>query len=241
MSAHWGAYPDADEAAAACSKHILALLETALSGEGEATLAVSGGNTPKLLFAHLVKAKFNWSHVHLFLVDERAVPPTDSQSNYKLAEENLIRPAHIPQRNVHRIATEVGPDKAGIRYSQEIVDYFELPDGELPHFDVVHLGAGPDAHTASLFPGEPLIGNRDRIAAAVYVEKIPQWRITLLPGVLLAARHTVFLTAGDDKAEAVRNIFQEAYDPKRFPAQVVTHHGRKVKWFLDQAAARFLE
>jgi 6-phosphogluconolactonase len=174
-------------------------------------------------------------------VDERAVPPTDPQSNYKLAEENLILPARIPQRNVHRIPTELGPDKAAIRYSQEIADFFELPDGELPHFDVIQLGLGPDAHTASLFPGEPLIDNRDGIAAAVYVEKIPQWRITLLPGVLLGARHTVFLVAGDDKAEAVRSVFQEPYDPKRFPAQVVSRHGRKVTWFLDQAAARFLE
>ena len=241
MSTHRHTYPDPSEAAAACAKHIAGLLEEVLSGEGEATLAVSGGETPKLLFAHLAKAKFNWNHVHLFWVDERAVPPADPQSNYRLAEEHLILPAHIPHRNVHRIAAELGPDKAGIRYSQEIADFFELPDGELPHFDVVHLGTGPDAHTASLFPGEPLIDNRDGIAAAVYVEKIPQWRITLLPGVLLAARHSVFLTAGENKAEAVQNVFLSPYDPKQFPAQVVSHHGRKVTWFLDQAAARFLE
>jgi 6-phosphogluconolactonase len=241
MSAQWSSYPDANAAAHACSQQILALLETALSGGGQATLAMSGGSTPKLLFAHLVKAKFDWSHVHLFWVDERAVPPTDAQSNYKLAEENLITPAHVPHRNLHRIPAELGPEKAARRYGQDIMEFFELPDGELPHFDVVQFGMGPDAHTASLFPGEPLIDNREGIAAAVFVEKIPQWRITLLPGVLLAARHSVFLVAGEDKAEAVKTVFKEPYDPKRFPAQVISHHGRKVTWFLDQAAARFLE
>ena len=241
MSAHWTAFPTADEAAQACSRHILALLETALSGEGDATLALSGGTTPKLLFAHLAAAKFDWSHVHLFWVDERAVAPTDPQSNYKLADENLIVPARIPHKNVHRIASELPPEKAAKRYAQEITEFFELDKDELPHFDVAHFGTGPDAHTASLFPGEPLIDNRDGIAAAVFVEKIRQWRITLLPGALLAARHSVFLAAGEDKAEVLRDVFLKPYDPKQFPAQMISHHGRKVTWFLDQAAARHLE
>ena len=241
MSAHWNSFPTADEAALSCSRHILSLLETALSGEGEATLALSGGTTPKLLFGHLSAAKFDWSHVHLFWMDERAVPPSDPQSNYKLVDEFLIVPARIPHRNLHRIAAELPPDKAAKRYSEEIIEFFKLDDGELPHFDVAHFGTGPDAHTASLFPGEVLIDNRDGIAAAVFVEKIRQFRITLLPGPLLAARHSVFLVAGEDKAEALRDVFLKPYDPIQFPAQMISHHGRKVTWFLDQAAARYLE
>ncbi len=241
MSVHWHSYPAVDMAAEACARQVLALLENALGGEGEATLAVSGGSTPKLLFGHLAKAKFDWSHVHLFWVDERAVPMTDPQSNYKLAEDNLIVPARIPHRNVHRIHAELPPDKAAKLYTNEIREFFELADGELPHFDVIHFGMGDEAHTASLFPGEPLIDNRDQIAAAVYVPKTPHWRVTLLPAALLAARHSVFLVAGDDKAEAVRWVFQEPYDPKKYPAQVISHHGRKVTWFLDQAAARLMD
>ena len=107
--------------------------------------------------------------------------------------------------------------------------------------DVVHLGMGPDAHTASLFPGQPLIDDRDHIAAPLYAEKFQQWRVTLLPGVLLAAKHTVFLVAGEDKAEAARAVFKEEYDPKRYPAQIASHQGRGVVWFLDQAAARLLD
>jgi 6-phosphogluconolactonase/glucosamine-6-phosphate isomerase/deaminase len=86
-----------------------------------------------------------------------------------------------------------------------------------------------------------LIDDRENVAAPVYVEKFHQWRVTLLPGVLLAAKHTVFLAVGDDKTEAVRAVFQEEYDPKKYPAQIASHHGRGVMWFLDEPAARLLE
>jgi 6-phosphogluconolactonase len=241
MSAHWNAYPTLEDAAESCSRHILSLLETALSGEGEATLALSGGETPKPLFEYLSQVVFDWSRVHLFWVDERCVPPTDPQSNYRLAEEYLIRPRHIPDRNVHRIPGELPADKAARRYSEEIVEFFELERGQLPHFDAVHLGTGADAHVASLFPGELFIENREGIAAAVFVEKISEWRITLLPGVLLASQASLFLTAGKDKAEAVHNVFTAPYDPLKFPAQVISHHGRQVTWFLDHAAARLVD
>jgi 6-phosphogluconolactonase len=111
----------------------------------------------------------------------------------------------------------------------------------MPRFDIVHRGMGSDAHTASLFPGDPLIDNREDIAAAVYSASRMQWRVTLLPGVLLAAKHTVFVVAGADKAEAVRAVFQEEYDPKKYPAQIATRHGRGVTWFLDGAAAALLD
>jgi 6-phosphogluconolactonase len=100
---------------------------------------------------------------------------------------------------------------------------------------------GPDAHTGSLFLGDALIDNREDIAAAVYSESRKQWRVTLLPGALLAAKHTVFVVAGADKAEALRAVLQEEYDPKKYPAQIASHHGRGVTWFLDEAAAALLD
>jgi 6-phosphogluconolactonase len=136
---------------------------------------------------------------------------------------------------------EIPPKTAAARYAGEIRDFFGLEEGQLPHFDLVHRGMGPDAHSASLFPGEPLIEDREGIAAAVFVAKFNQWRVTLLPGTLLAARHTVFLVAGADKAEAVRAVFQAEYDPSRYPAQIASHHGRGVAWFLDQDAAALLD
>jgi 6-phosphogluconolactonase len=241
MSVRWHKLRDANAAAEAGAHHIVNLLEEVLSGQEFVTLAVSGGTTPKVLFQKLAATRFPWDKVQLFWVDERCVPPTDVASNFKLADDFLIHPAHIPHRNVHRVMGELTPATAAKRYAGEIRDFFGLEEGEMPRFDVVHRGMGPDAHSASLFPGEPLIDDREGIAAAVYVDKFHQWRVTLLPGALLAAKHTVFVVAGDDKAEAVRAVFQEEYDPKKYPAQIASHHGRGVTWFLDEAAARLME
>jgi 6-phosphogluconolactonase len=241
MSVRWHALPDATAAAEACAHHMTNLLEEVLSGQEFVTLAVSGGSTPKLLFEKLVASKTRWEHVHLFWVDERMVPPTDPASNYKLADDYLIKPAHIPHRQVHRICGEMAPKAAAARYVDEIRDFFGLEEGEMPRFDVVHRGMGPDAHSASLFPGEPLIDDREGIAAAVFAPKFNQWRVTLLPGALLAAKHNVFLVTGSDKAEAVRAVFKEEYDPKQYPAQIASHHGRGVTWFLDEKAAELMD
>jgi 6-phosphogluconolactonase len=240
MSLHWYSYPDPRTAAERAARYIVPLLENVLAGQDRATIALSGGATPKLLFEELVLSGFRWDRVHLFWVDERAVPPADPQSNYKLALDSLITPAKIPPRNVHRIQGEIVPERAAEHYTEDIRNFFELEDGELPHFDIVQQGMGPEAHTASLFPGEPLIEDRTGIAAAVVTPKPPPKRVTLLPGVLLAAHHTVFLVCGEDKAPAVRSVFRDDYDPMLLPAQVALHYGRSVTWFLDDAASRLL-
>ena len=240
MSVHRQTFPDAPSAAEACAHHVIGLLEEVLSGQALVTLAISGGTTPSLLFRKLAAAKFRWDHVHLFWVDERCVPPSDEASNYKLADETLIQPAHFPHSHVHRICGELEPQTAVKRYVDEIREFFGLADGDMPRFDIVHCGMGPDAHIASLFPGDPLIDNHEDIAAAVYSASRKQWRVTLLPGALLAAKHTVFVVAGADKSEAVRAVFQEEYDPRKYPAQIASRHGRGVAWFLDAAAAALL-
>jgi len=237
MSVQWFTRPDPRAAAAACAQHISALLEQALASQEHATLAVSGGSTPKLLFQSMVASGFRWQRVHLFFVDERCVPPNDPESNYRLANENLIAPAHIPAAQVHRIHAEIKPEAAAQQYVDDICNFFGLEEGEMPHFDVVQCGMGPDAHTASLFPGEASIEDREHIAGAVYVEKFGKWRVTLLPGALLAAKSTVFLVTGADKAPGVGNVFHQEFDPKHYPAQLISRQGKRVTWFLDQAAA----
>jgi 6-phosphogluconolactonase len=241
MSVQWSTHPDPPAAAEDCARHISALLEEALSSQEHATLAVSGGSTPKLLFQKLVAAGFPWQRVHLFWVDERCVPPNDPESNFHLADEYLIGPARIPHSQVHRIHAELKPEVAAQHYVQEICDFFGLEEGELPHFDVVQCGMGPDAHTASLFPGEPLIEDREHIASALFVPKFGKWRVSLLPGPLLAAKNTVYLVTGAEKATAVSEVFHQEFDPKRYPAQLISRQARRVTWFLDQAAAAGME
>ena len=226
----------AQDVAHDCADFVLQTLAGALANAPIATLAISGGSSPKLLFADIARAAFDWSRVHIFWVDERCVPPTDSQSNFKLANDALLLPAAIPPQNIHRVYGELEPEEGAARYVAEIKAFFGASGAQLPSFDVLHRGMGPDAHTASLFPGEPLIGNRDGIAAHVWVEKMKMDRVTLLPGVLLAAKHTVLQVSGDEKAEAVRQVLTEPEDFFRYPCQIASRDGKAV-WFLDRAAA----
>src|SRR5689334_4166494 len=218
-----------------CADYVLDSLSEALVSQARATLAISGGNSPRPMFQAMSRAEYDWSRVHVFWVDERCVPPTDNQSNYKLAREALLAPARIPDTNVHRILGELPPEEAAKRYVEEIKQFFQLREGELPVFDLIHRGIGADAHTASLFPGEPLIADRKGIAAHVWVEKMKSHRVTLLPGVLLAARQTVIEAVGEDKAGPVHSVLEGPVDLFRFPCQIAARD--HVAWFLDHAAA----
>lgn len=224
---------DAGEAANACARRILGLLNEALSGRDTATLAVSGGHSPKPLFETMAAQPFEWKRVHLFWVDERCVPPGDPASNYKLAMDYLISRAHIPERNLHRIVGEIAPEEAAARYTQEIRAFFGLAAGEMPAFDVVQCGMGPDGHTASLFPGDPMIHDREGIAAARFAPQFQQWRVTLLPGPLLAAHNRIYLVTGADKKETLRIVFGGPVEAEKYPAQAIGH---SAEWFIDAAA-----
>jgi 6-phosphogluconolactonase len=235
-------FADASAAARACATSILVRLEQAIASRGSASLAISGGSSPRIMFEIFGRRAFAWDRVHLFWVDERVVPPTDSQSNFKLAADTWLRPAKFPKANIHRVETELGPEGAAKRYEDEIRHHFGLDDrtspnyGELPSFDVIHRGMGPDGHTASLFPGEPLIQDVTGIAASVWVEKMQQHRVTLLRGVLEAAHHTVMLVTGADKAAVLTNVLKGDFDPSQFPAQIASR-GETAEWFEDAAAA----
>lgn len=231
--------PDANGAAEACARHIAGLLEQALAERHRATLAVSGGAGPRPMFERLAAMPLVWRNVHIFWADERAVPPTDERSNYRLAEEYLIRPARIPGGNVHRIHGEMKAEMAAPAYEADIRAFFGLEEDQLPAFDVIHLGLGENAHTASLFPEDPLVENRSGIAAAAHVQAEPPWRVTLLPGVLLAARHIAFHVTGAEKAGAVRAVFREPFDPGKYPAQLA-QRAHDTVWFMDAAAARLI-
>ena len=227
---------NAEAVADDCSRYILATLNETLKTQPRAALAISGGNSPRLLFSRLAQAKFDWSNVHFFWVDERCVPPTDKESNYKLANDTLLMPARIKAENVHRIQGELPPEEGAARYVEEIKQFFQLPEGQLPVFDLLHRGMGPDAHTASLFPGEPLIQDRTGIAKNVWVEKFKMHRVTLLPGVLLAAKATVLQVSGEEKADAVRSVLKGPEDFRQYPCQISSRDARAT-WFLDKDAA----
>lgn len=226
-----------EDCAERCAAYISKRLSEALKREHLATIALSGGHTPEPMFARLAASRSDWSNVHVFWVDERCVPPTSDQSNFKLANEALLSPAGIPASNIHRIRGELSPEEAAGAYIAEIRGFFKIGSTEFPIFDVIHRGIGSDAHTASLFPDEPLIRDRTGIAAAVYVEKLKSHRVTLLPGVLLAGRSTVIQAEGEEKAQPVYDVLFGPDDPLRYPCQIAARGSDKTVWFLDKAAA----
>jgi 6-phosphogluconolactonase len=229
MDADTRRYPGLRQAAEACGAYIIAQLQAAIAQRGRAALAISGGSSPTAMFEWFARTKFDWHPVQLFWVDERGVPPTDPQSNFRLASEHWLAPGQFPAANIHRIQAELDPQEAARKYIDEIRGVF----GDRIEFDVIHQGMGPDGHTASLFPGEPLIEDRKGIAAAVWVEKMKQWRITLLPTVLIAARHTAMLVTGVDKRPVFQEVMDGPYQPAKYPTQLVARNAADVCWFLD--------
>src|SRR3954451_15815207 len=133
-------HPTAEESADACASFVLSFLRETLQSKPSATLAISGGSTPKLLFRRLAAASFDWSNVDVFWVDERCVPPDNEQSNFKLANDNWLSPAGVPGPNIHRVLGELAPDEAADRYKQEIQRLFGLGPNQVPEFDLLHRG-----------------------------------------------------------------------------------------------------
>jgi 6-phosphogluconolactonase len=212
---------------------LVALARSAIAAQGRFTVALSGGSTPKLLYEQLVARPIEWPRVHVFWGDERCVPPDHPDSNYGMAQRALLSHIDIPAQNVHRLQGELDPAQAAQQYEDELGIIF----GTLPCFDVILLGMGTDAHTASLFPGTPAVREERRWVAAQYVEKLQAYRLTLTPPLINQAASVIFLIAGSDKAAALRSVWHDPYDPDRIPAQIVQRATGHVIWLVDQAAA----
>jgi 6-phosphogluconolactonase len=210
-------HPNARAAAEACGAEVLRLLRD------RKTLAISGGSSPKLMFEFFARSDFDWSRVHIFWVDERCVPLDHDDSNFKLAHDTWLQAANAI---VHPVRTGLPPDQAAHRYEEEIRPFLPL--------DVIHRGMGADGHTASLFPGDPLVNN---FTDLVGVAHRAITRITLLPTVLESARHTVILATGADKAEPLGAILHGPHEPMQYPAQIAALNPDTATWFIDEAAA----
>jgi 6-phosphogluconolactonase len=210
------------------------------------TVALSGGSTPKGLYARLAQEPYRtevpWDLIHVFWGDERCVPPDDADSNYKLAADALLSQVPLPETNIHRVPTDTGDcAQAAADYAQELVTFFGLEGRALPHFDLLLLGVGDDGHTASLFPGQAALDEREVLVVASPPGRLPPQvdRVTLTLPVLNAARHVVFLATGPGKREIVNRILAgvEATEGALLPAQRVRPADGMLTWIVDQAAA----
>ncbi len=201
-------------------------------------VALSGGSTPKALFEILAhepyRSQIDWTQVQVFFSDERFVPAESPDSNYGMALTALLNHIPISDACVHAVPTvNLTPYEAALLYAKTIRRAFQVAESELPSFDLILLGLGPDGHTASLFPGSEALSIQDQIVAANYVAKLDSWRITFTYPLLNAARCVTFLVQGAEKAEKVQQVLQGASD---LPAVGVHPKAGGLVWLLDQAA-----
>jgi 6-phosphogluconolactonase len=202
------------------------------------SIAVSGGSVATTFFPRwAAEATMDWGSTDVFWADERAVPPTDPESNYALARSLWLDPAQAPAGRVHRMPADAPDLAAAARdYDAEL----RRVVGDRPVLDLVLLGMGPDGHVASLFPGHTLLGEtRRNVAAVVDSPKPPPHRLTLTLPVLTAARVVVIGAFGASKAEMVRLAIEDA--ESRLPAALVARGAPRAVWLLDAAAASQLK
>jgi 6-phosphogluconolactonase len=196
--------PDPAATAARCAEVLARHLRSALAKRGVAHIALNGGSTPRPVYEQLPALLEDWPAVHVWFGDERCVPPDHEQSNYRLAAETLIALAGLGADQVHRMRGELGPHEGARAYAAELAEHLELDDVGMPVLDVVHLGLGPDGHTASLFPHHPALQVSGWATVGIEdAPKPPPERITLSLACLNAARHRVLHTVGESKRDAV--------------------------------------
>src|ERR1700722_3098104 len=223
----------------AAAEEFFRVARAAVGAQGRFTVALSGGSTPKTLYSLLASnySNFAWNRVFMFFGDERHVPPTDPESNYRMVNEALLTRISIPAENVFRVATE-NPDAAvaALDYEKQIRRFFDLKPSEFPRFDLILLGIGPDGHTASLFPDSQALEEKTRIVVANWVAKFNTHRITFTYPVLNRAAEVLFLASGADKADILHQVLEGKSTPP-LPSQGVQPIDGKLLWMLDEAAA----
>ena len=218
----------------------------AIKKNGRFIVALAGGSTPKSLYNLLASEDFrtqiDWQKVFFFFGDERNVSPDNEESNFRMANENLLKPLQIPAENIFRWQTELkDAEKIARNYEKTITKFFDLSENDFPRFDLVLLGMGDDGHTASLFPFTNALNETEKIAVSNPVEKLNTNRLTLTFPTINNAENIVFLISGAAKADALKEVLEDEYQPEKFPSQNVKPENGNLFWLIDAPAAQFLK
>jgi 6-phosphogluconolactonase len=207
----------------------------ALAERGEFRIALSGGNTPRPVYAEVARLGHDlpWDKVLFTFGDERCVPPEDEQSNYRMARENLLSIANVPPESVLRMRGEIEPPRAAQEYQDELGQRASQRGEQIYRHDLILLGLGEDGHTASLFPGTAALEEMKRTVVENFVPKFDSWRLTCTLPLINQARHICFLLNASKHADLVDRVLQG--DPQ-YPASRVQPSSGNLTWILGQAA-----
>ena len=215
--------------------------ERAVADHGRCAVLLAGGETPRrayeLLAAEPLRDRVPWGNLHIFWGDERCVPLDDPRSNARMAREALLDQVPVPDGQVHPIPGDRDPGQAADGYEALLRRFFA---GAPPRFDLVLLGLGTDGHTASLFPGSPVLDERERWTAVTRRADEEIDRITLTVPIINQAGLVAFLVTGDDKAAVLHEVLEEETDPHRLPARMIRPGHGELRWLMDRPAARLL-
>ncbi len=234
-------YRDPLELSYAIADELIKILNDAALRGGHINIALSGGNTPRTLFATIgnnYSKNINWKSADFFWSDERCVPPDSPESNYKLAKETFLDKIKMPAKHIHRIKGEQNPEEEAERYSAEVRNKTASALG-VPRFDVIFLGIGEDGHTASIFPGDERVLTSNKICEVAIHPSTLQKRITLTLHTINNARKIFFMATGISKAEIVAEALNNPGNPL-VPSSMVNPHSGEIYWFLDNEAASSL-
>lgn len=237
--------PDQAALAEEAARRFVALAQAAIANHGRFTVALSGGSTPRALYQRLAQpslsAAVDWANVLVFWGDERMVPPDDIESSYRMARETLLAHVPLPAANIYPVPTIGGTaEAAASAYEETLTAAFGT---DLPCFDLILLGIGPDGHTASLFPGQPeVVRPSAALASAVHnAPKPPPARVTFTYTLINAAANVLFLVSGADKAAALKGVLRGPVDVARLPAQGVRPKQGALVWLVDAEVAESLK
>jgi 6-phosphogluconolactonase len=218
------------------------LADQAVRAHGRFRVALSGGSTPRSLYALLAGGavpSIPWGNICIFFGDERHVPPDHPESNYRMANEALLSKVPLRPENVFRVpAEEKDAAVAAGAYQKTLVSFFGLKPAEFPRFDLVLLGMGADGHTASLFPGSRALEERTRLVVANWVEKFKSERITMTFPVINHAAFVMFMVSGPDKAQPLHAVLEN--DASDLPSKRVRPDNGRLLWLADRVAAAAL-
>lgn len=232
------ATPRASDAAAEAALRMAAVVREAIDERGTCSIALSGGSSPVEAYERLSREPIDWTKVHVFWVDERAVGPEHARSNFGSAKRALLDPTGIPEANIHRMIGEASDLAASARdYAEVLRRVVASEDGGVPRLDLSVLGIGDDGHVASLFPGEPTVHVEDRIACDVPAAKGHEARLTLTTTTLAWARASLVLVLGANKRPALERVWSADGSIDATPARIVRTFRGSITWITDHAAA----
>ncbi len=216
--------------------YICASIRHFINSRGKCTAVLSGGNTPKKLYdviSNSYKESVEWNKVFFFWGDERCVPPSSNESNYKMANEHLLSKLPVPKENIFRIPGEKSPEEAAVLYETELEYYFGK--APLPSFDIMLLGVGTDGHTASLFPGTDALKIKNKMVVPVHNENLKSWRVTMTFPVINNSKDILIIAEGKEKTGIIDKIFNDENTP--LPIKNINALNGKLTWFIDKDAS----